>query len=150
MNSTNNLAPTTALNYDQRDADDMARLAKGHDASLNELMERHAEKLFHYLLRSLQDESDAEDIAQETFVKDYQNRAKFDARHKFSTWLYAIASNLISRARKRLRAALADGRQWRRINGVSCNPEKLGPSRRIPTPSPQRLTRFPASLEMLR
>lgn len=73
----------------------MTRLAKGHDAALNALMERHAERLFHYLVRSLQDEADAADLAQETFVRIYQNRAKFDPQQKFSTWLYAIASNLV-------------------------------------------------------
>src|SRR6266511_3545952 len=80
---------------DEQDAQDMARLIAGHDAALNDLMERHAERLFHYLLRSLQDESDAADLAQETFVKLYQSRAKFDTRQNFSTWLYAIASNLV-------------------------------------------------------
>ena len=84
-----------APNSDGQDAQDMARLVAGHDAALNDLMERHAERLFHYLFRSLQDESDAADLAQETFVKVYNSRAKFDARQKFSTWLYAIASNLV-------------------------------------------------------
>src|SRR6266508_3080375 len=84
-----------APNADGQDADDMARLVAGGDAALNDLMERHAEKLFHYLYRSLQDESDAADLAQEAFVRVYQSRAKFDARQKFSTWLYAIASNLV-------------------------------------------------------
>ena len=84
-----------APNPDGQDAQDMARLVAGADAALNDLMERHAEKLFHYLFRSLQDEADAADLAQETFVRVYQNRAKFDARQKFSTWLYAIASNLV-------------------------------------------------------
>jgi RNA polymerase sigma-70 factor (ECF subfamily) len=84
-----------APNCDEQDAQDMARLAGGHDAALNDLMERHAEKLFHYLVRSLQDEADAADAAQETFVKVYQNRVKFDPQQKFSTWLYAIASNLV-------------------------------------------------------
>lgn len=43
-------------------------------------------------------------MAQETFVRVYQNRAKFDAQQKFSTWLYAIASNLVrSRFRWRKR-----------------------------------------------
>jgi len=36
-----------APNCDEQDANDMARLAAGHDAALNDLMERHAEKLFH-------------------------------------------------------------------------------------------------------
>jgi RNA polymerase sigma-70 factor (ECF subfamily) len=80
---------------DQQDGREMARLATGHDAALNILMERHAEKLFHYLIRSLENEEDAADLAQETFARVYQNRAKFDPRQKFSTWLYAIASNLV-------------------------------------------------------
>ncbi len=91
-------------NRDEQDSLDMARLAAGHDAALNDLMGRHAEKLFHYLLRSLQDESDASDLAQETFVRVYQSRAKYDRDQKFSTWLYAIASNLVrDRYRWRLR-----------------------------------------------
>jgi len=73
----------------------MAQLAAGHGAALNDLMERHAEKLFHYLVRALQNEEDAADLAQETFARVYQNRARFDPRQKFSTWLYAIASNLV-------------------------------------------------------
>lgn len=80
---------------DQQDGQEMARLAAGHGAALNNLMERHAEKLFHYLVRALQNEDDAADLAQETFARVYQNRAKFDLRQKFSTWLYAIASNLV-------------------------------------------------------
>ncbi len=82
-------------NTDELDVQDMRRLAAGHDAALNELMERHAAKLFHYLVRCLQDQDDAADLAQETFVKLYQSRARFDTSHKFSPWLYAIATNLV-------------------------------------------------------
>jgi RNA polymerase sigma-70 factor (ECF subfamily) len=46
-------------------------------------------------VRSLQNEEDAADLAQETFVRVYQNRARFHASQKFSTWLYAIATNLV-------------------------------------------------------
>lgn len=80
---------------DDRDRADMMRLAAGHGAVLNELMERHAPKLFNYLVRCLQNEEDAADTAQETFVRVYQHCAKFDPRAKFSTWLYAIATNLV-------------------------------------------------------
>ncbi len=73
----------------------MLRLANGHDAALNDLMARHAEKLFHYLVRSLQNEEDAADLAQEAFVKVFQHRAKFDRTQKFTTWLFAIAGNLV-------------------------------------------------------
>ena len=83
-----------------RDRTDMERLAAGHDAALNDLMERHSERLFHYLIRVLQNEEDAADVAQEAFVRVYQNRAKFKPKQKFTTWLYAIATNL---ARDRMR-----------------------------------------------
>ena len=84
-----------ATNCDEQDAQDMTRLAGGHDAALNDLMDRHAERLFHFLVRSLQNETDAADLAQETFVKIFQNRAKFDPQQKFSTWLFTIANNLV-------------------------------------------------------
>lgn len=80
---------------DELDAADMQRLGAGHDAALNDLMERHGEKLFHYLIRCLQSEDEAADLAQESFVRVYQNRAKFDTGQKFTTWLYAIATNLV-------------------------------------------------------
>ena len=80
---------------DERDRADMQRLASGHDAALNDLMERHGPKLFRYLIRCLQNEDDAADTAQETFARVFQNRSKFDAGQRFSTWLYAIATNLV-------------------------------------------------------
>lgn len=84
-----------AQNPDDVDVRDMRRLAEGHEAALDILMERHAERLFHYLVRCLQNEDDAADLAQETFVKLYQSRDRFNVEQKFSTWLYTIASNLV-------------------------------------------------------
>ncbi len=80
---------------DQQDREDMARLRAGHDDALNSLMDRHGTRVFHYLLRQLSNEADAADLAQETFVKVFQNRARFDLNQKFSTWLYTIATNLL-------------------------------------------------------
>jgi RNA polymerase sigma-70 factor, ECF subfamily len=84
-----------AAQSDARDRADMIRLADGHGAALNELMERHAGRLLNYLIRCLQHDEDAADATQEAFVRVYQNRAKFNANQKFSTWLYAIATNLV-------------------------------------------------------
>src|ERR1051326_2496480 len=75
------------------DKADMERLAQGHDAGLNALMERHAGPLFQFLLRMLGDEQDANDLSQERFVRVYRQRERFDGS-KFTTWLYTIASNL--------------------------------------------------------
>lgn len=76
------------------DRDDMERLAEGHDAALNNLIERHAGRLQSYLTRLLHNQEDAEDLTQETFVRVYENRKKFDSTRSFSTWLYTIATRL--------------------------------------------------------
>lgn len=81
-------------NTDALDRMDMERLAAGHDAALNDLMARHARAVFGYLYRMLGNEDDANDLAQETFVRVYQHRDSFKTDAKFSSWLYTIAGNL--------------------------------------------------------
>jgi RNA polymerase sigma-70 factor (ECF subfamily) len=76
------------------DRADMQRLAGGHEAALNDLMARHARPVFQFLCRMLGNEDDANDLAQETFVRVYQHRASFRPGAKFTTWLYTIAANL--------------------------------------------------------
>ncbi len=93
----------TTESLDELDRNDMARLLAGQDSGLNELMSRHAEKLFHYLQRILQNETEAADLAQESFVRVYLHQKKYKPAHKFSTWLYTIATNL-ARDMKRAQA----------------------------------------------
>lgn len=96
MNPARQIVPMDEVSVaNELDRADMKRLADGRDAALNDLMERHGQKLFRYLIRCLQNEEDAADLSQETFVRIYQNRGKFDSQQHFSTWLYAIASNLV-------------------------------------------------------
>jgi RNA polymerase sigma-70 factor (ECF subfamily) len=90
----------TTTECDELDRRAMARLVGGHEASLNDLMERHGQPLFIYLVRLLGNETEAEDLAQETFVRVYLHRDRFRPDAKFSTWLYTIATNL---GRDRLR-----------------------------------------------
>lgn len=79
---------------DARDRADMERLQHGHDPALNDLMERHATAVFHFLCRMLNNEDDANDLAQETFVRVFRSKDSFKLEHKFSTWLFTIAANL--------------------------------------------------------
>jgi RNA polymerase sigma-70 factor (ECF subfamily) len=79
---------------DALDRADMARLAAGEEAALNDLMDRHAATVFHFLCRMLGNEEDANDLAQDTFVRVFQHRARFQPDARFTTWLYTIAGNL--------------------------------------------------------
>jgi RNA polymerase sigma-70 factor (ECF subfamily) len=79
---------------DVRDRADMERLMAGQDAALNDLMARHASPVFQFLCRMVGNEDDANDLAQETFVRVFRSRTTFRTSEKFSTWLYSIAANL--------------------------------------------------------
>ena len=85
------MEPTDA---DARDRADMEKLQAGHDAALNDLMERHATPVFHFLCRMVGNEDDANDLAQEAFVRVFKSAKSFRANEKFSTWLFTIAANL--------------------------------------------------------
>ena len=81
-------------NTDAHDRADMERLIAGHDTALNNLMERHATPVFHFLCRMVGNEDDANDLAQETFARVFRAKNSFRTNEKFSTWLYTIAANL--------------------------------------------------------
>lgn len=84
----------SARQGNDRDRADMEKLQRGHDAALNDLMERHATPVFHFLCRMVNNEDDANDLAQETFVRVFKSRGSFRAEQKFSSWLFTIAANL--------------------------------------------------------
>lgn len=65
-------------------------------------MDRYKRLAFNVANRILWNPDEAEEAAQDTFVKAYKNLAKFDGRSKFSTWFYRIVSNeALGRARKK-------------------------------------------------
>jgi len=80
--------------FDALDRADMKRLCDGHEVALNDLMERHAVTVFHFLCRMVGNEDDANDLAQETFVRVFKSCKSFRQNEKFSTWLFTIAANL--------------------------------------------------------
>lgn len=79
---------------DVQDRADMERLQRGHDSALNDLMERHATAVFQFLCRMLQNEDDANDLAQETFARVFRAKDSFKLNQRFSAWLFTIAANL--------------------------------------------------------
>lgn len=69
------------------------RAKAGSLSSFETIVQRCQQRLFTYLVQLVGNEQDAQDIAQETFVKAYRHLHSFDGRAQFSTWLYAIAKN---------------------------------------------------------
>jgi len=77
------------------------QVQSGETLGFDILVDRYKVRLYNYLLRLLRNEDEAEEIAQETFVKAFIHADKYKTIARFSTWLYTIATNLV---RNRLRA----------------------------------------------
>ena len=78
----------------------MRMLAAGNKPALSELMKRYRNKAINFSYRYLGDFDDAEDAAQDCFIKVYYNRKRFDPDKPFSPWFYTI---LVNCCRDRLR-----------------------------------------------
>ncbi len=75
---------------------------KGNQDAFEEIVTLFQHRLYHVCYRMLSNRQEAEDIAQEAFVRAYINIHTFDQKRKFSTWLFRIATNLcIDRIRKK-------------------------------------------------
>jgi RNA polymerase sigma-70 factor (ECF subfamily) len=90
------------------DEETMLALCRGEALALNRLMTRWERPLRAFLFRSTQNEHDALDLAQETFVRIYQNRARYRAGARFSTWIFQIALNLARDHARRTRRRPTD------------------------------------------
>ncbi len=83
----------------------MLEVQQGSNTSFDILVDRYKLRLVNYLFRLLANRDDAEEVAQEAFVKAYIHADKYKTIAKFSTWLYTIATNLVrNRIRSKKRA----------------------------------------------
>ena len=73
----------------------MQRFQKGDEDAFNLIVRRHQQPLINFIARFTGDKDNAEDLAQETFIRIFKaaNRYK-PGRAQFKTWMYFIAKNL--------------------------------------------------------
>lgn len=76
-----------------RDSDLISGAAMGDRDSFAILVARYAGAVYQFAYRYIRNGPDAEDIAQETFLRVWKNLKKFDHSKTFTTWLFAIAKN---------------------------------------------------------
>lgn len=79
-----------------------ARAAAGSRTAFEELVTRYTPRLFFFLRPKSDSDEEIEDLIQETFLRAFRSIDRYDARWKFSTWLYTTAVRLsISRYRSK-------------------------------------------------
>ena len=72
----------------------MMRCRSGDTAAFELIVMRFKDQIINYICRSVGDYHQAEDLAQETFIRIYKNADSYEPRSKFKNWLYLIATNL--------------------------------------------------------
>lgn len=72
---------------------DLDRARHGDREAFGRLVKRHQRRVYAAALHILGNHSDADDVAQESFVRAYRGLASFDGRADFFTWLYRITVN---------------------------------------------------------
>lgn len=90
-----NLEPDAAL---------MLRVKRGDIRAFEELVEKYKQPVINIITRTLRDQTEAEDLAQNVFVQVFKSAHRYQATAKFSTWLFTIARNLcLNEIRRRSR-----------------------------------------------
>lgn len=92
------------------DEEVVARVLEGETALYEIIMRRHNQRLYRAARAILRDDTEAEDVLQDTYVRAYQHLRQFARRAKFSTWLTRIAVNeALARVERRNRFQTIDG-----------------------------------------
>jgi RNA polymerase sigma-70 factor (ECF subfamily) len=93
--SANEIGPPGRTPEDAEDIRLMELIGAGDDRALEQLVERHQRLVIGTVGRMLGAGSDAEDIAQQVFVRVWKNAKRYEPRAKFTTWLLKITRNLV-------------------------------------------------------
>jgi len=109
----------------------VARVRAGDQAAFADLVRAYQSPIYNLCYRMLGEAGEAEDAAQETFLRAYSQLYRYDPNRPFKSWLFSIASHhCIDRLRKR------------RVTWVDIDDEPLlaHPALREPTPGPEEMT----------
>ena len=107
------------------DAEKIILAQKGDAQSFAELVESHQVAVYNLCYRMLGDPYEAEDAAQETFIRAYKGIKSFDRNRSFSTWILSIAAHycIDQLRKKRLNITRLEERPYLEIPDPGLGPE---------------------------
>lgn len=100
----------------------LARVREGDDYSFSLLFHRHYDRVYGLLYRLVGTRAEAEDLAQDVFLKLYQQRFAPQREHNVPAWLYRVAMNAGYNALR------SRQRRWRRDTALLPDPTDAGPT----------------------
>ena len=103
----------------------VARALSGELGAFERLVERYQKAVYNLAYRMLGNAADAEDAAQETFLRAYASLGSYQAARKFGTWLLSITSHwCIDRLRRRKVVSLEALADASLLEGATDGPER--------------------------
>jgi len=110
-------APSPAQSDSEDDVELMSRVAKGDEEAFAAIVSRHQYAVVGTVSKMLGGSTDAEDIAQQVFIRLWKSAKKYKPTAKFTTYLFTITRNLVfneSRRRKRKQHSSIEeqGEEW--------------------------------------
>ncbi len=83
----------------------MARIAEGDEVALRELIEKHQGIVYGTIAKMLDDPAEANDLAQQVFIRIYKAAPAYQPKARFRTWMFTIVQNLVFNEHRRRRRA---------------------------------------------
>lgn len=105
----------------------MERIAQGDHAAFRQLVERHQNAVVGTIAKMLGNASEAEDIAQQAFLRIWKNAKRYRPDAKFTTYLYTITRNLVfneTRRKSRKKEVSSDEREENSNLTVEASPDR--------------------------
>ena len=83
------------MKYDERDIGVIRQVLQGERDAYADIVERYKNPIYNLAVRLTGNLSDAEDLAQDVFIRVYENLDRFDITKRFFPWMYTVALNVI-------------------------------------------------------
>jgi len=106
----------------------MRRVQKDQYDAFEELVDRYKTRLVNVIYRMLNDQNEAEDLVQETFLRVWTHRQDYDFSYCLSTWIYTIALNLAKNELRKRRKFKFFSLLEMSEKGLELPDPKMGPS----------------------
>ncbi len=139
-------APT---DENSRDIQLMERIGAGDHRAFRELVERHQNAIVGTVAKMLGNPSEAEDIAQQVFLRVWRHAKRYRPEAKFTTYLFTITRNLVfneSRRKKRRNEVSADEREENSHTLIPADPSQQPDSELLQEELKQAVDKAIASL----
>jgi len=78
----------------KKDSELVRESLEGKEKAFCEIVDRYRARIFSFILRMVKNHEEANDVAQDVFVKVFRSLDTYDARRNFSSWLFKIAQNM--------------------------------------------------------